>query len=97
MMLGLLQQHIIYLSILIFGIIVGTILLIIWIFQNKRLANSGDYYAKNYKNLDLWNYIKRNIALYSAFFIMLLVFPLFLYWFYKINHYFNKIKKIFTL
>ncbi|WP_114565320.1 hypothetical protein [Spiroplasma phoeniceum] len=68
MMLSLSPQHITYLSILIFGIIVGTILLIIWIFQKKRLANSGDYYAKNNKNLDLWNYIKRNIALYSAFF-----------------------------
>ncbi|WP_053390609.1 hypothetical protein [Spiroplasma kunkelii] len=68
MILSLSPQHITYLLILIFGIIVGTILLIIWIFQKKRLDNSGDYYSKNNKNLDLWNYIKRNIALYSAFF-----------------------------
>ncbi|RUO86882.1 hypothetical protein [Spiroplasma endosymbiont of Megaselia nigra] len=68
MMLSLSPQHISYLSILIFGIILGTIFLIIWIFQKKRLVNSGDYYSKNNKNLDLWNYIKRNIALYSAFF-----------------------------
>ncbi|WP_348736107.1 hypothetical protein [Spiroplasma endosymbiont of Ammophila pubescens] len=85
MMLSLSPQHITYLSILIFGIIVGTILLIIWIFQKKRLANSEYYYAKNNKNLDLWNYIKRNIALYSSFFVMLLVFPFFFIGFIKLS------------
>ncbi|WP_425379724.1 hypothetical protein [Spiroplasma endosymbiont of Stenodema calcarata] len=68
MILSITSDNITYLAIMLFGIIVGTLLLIVWIIQKRRLANSGDYYAKNNTKLDLWTYIKRNIALYGAFF-----------------------------
>lgn len=68
MILSLSPQNITYLAIVLFGMLVGTVLLIVWIIQKRRLANSGDYYAKNNTKLDLWTYIKRNIALYGAFF-----------------------------
>lgn len=77
MILSITSDNITYLAIMLFGIIVGTLLLIVWIIQKRRLANSGDYYAKNNTKLDLWTYIKRNIALYGAFFVMLLEYQLF--------------------
>lgn len=80
MILSLSPQNITYLAIILFGMIIGTILLIVWIIQKRRLANSGDYYAKNNTKLDLCGLILSGILLYTEhFFAMLFEYRAFSY------------------
>ncbi|AGM25355.1 hypothetical protein [Spiroplasma chrysopicola] len=57
-----------YLLVFLFSVVVATILLLLWLFLRKKLAQSNQYYQKSNLSLDLWTYIKRNILIYAAFF-----------------------------
>ncbi|AHF58131.1 MULTISPECIES: hypothetical protein [Spiroplasma] len=72
------SQNITYLSIFIVGLVVGCFFLWLWFFIRHRLAKTEDYYSK--RNLNLWDYFKRNISLFAAMFFFVIALSALFIW-----------------